>query len=41
MAKHKEPSFLKIARLEALADKEGWKMSMFKGMYIAKVLVLI
>ncbi len=32
---------MKITPLEALGDKEGWKMSMFKGMYVVRILVLI
>jgi hypothetical protein len=27
--------------LEALIDWEGWKVSLFKGMYVAKLLALI
>jgi hypothetical protein len=41
LAKQKEPNFLKITPLEALVDMERWKVSMFKGMYVAKMLVLI
>jgi hypothetical protein len=35
------PNFQKIAPLEALVDREGWKMSMLKGMYIARMPILI
>jgi hypothetical protein len=33
--------YRKIASLEALIDWEGWKVSLFKGMYVAKLLALI
>ncbi len=39
--KQKEPSFKKIAPLEALVDMEGWKVSMLKGMYVARMPILI
>jgi hypothetical protein len=32
---------LKIVPLEVLVDREGWKMSMLKGMYIARMPALI
>ncbi len=40
-AKQKEPNLLKITPLKALGDKEGWKMSMLKGMYVVTMLTLI
>ncbi len=33
--------YQKIASLEALIDQEGWKVSLLKGMYVAKLLALI
>lgn len=39
--KKKESNFQKIAPLEALVVREGWKVSMFKGMYITRMPVLI
>jgi len=41
LAKQKEPNFQKIAPPKILVDREGWKMSMFKGMYIARMPTLI
>jgi hypothetical protein len=41
LAKQKEPNFQQIAPPKILVDREGWKMSMFKGMYIARMSILI
>jgi hypothetical protein len=35
--KQKEPNFQKITPVEALVESKGWKMSMFKGMYLARM----
>jgi hypothetical protein len=40
-SKQKEPNFQKIAPSEVLVDREGWKVSMFKAMYVARMLALI
>ncbi len=39
--KQKELNFQKIAPLEALVDREGWKVSMLKGMHVARMPILI
>ncbi len=39
--KQKESNFPKKTPLEALVDREGWKVSMFKDMYITIMHVLI
>lgn len=39
--KQKELNFQNIAPLEALVDREGWKMSMFKSMYNTRMPILI
>lgn len=41
LTKHKEPNFQKLAPQKALVDREGWKVSMLKGMYIAQMPTLI
>jgi len=33
--------FKKIVPLEAFVDWEGWKVSLLKGMYVARLLTLI
>ncbi len=41
LAKYKESNLLKIAPPEVLVDREGWKVSMLKGIYVAKIFVLV
>jgi hypothetical protein len=41
LAKHKEPSFLKIAPPKVLVDKEGWKVFMLKCIYAARISAFI
>jgi hypothetical protein len=33
--------YWKIAPLKALVDREGWKVSLFKGIYVARLSTLI
>jgi hypothetical protein len=39
--KRKELNFLKIVPPKALVDKEGWKISMLKGIYVVRMFALI
>jgi hypothetical protein len=41
LTKQKELNLQKIAPPKVLVDSEGWKVSMFKGMYITRMLALI